>query len=190
MILPPGRPVKPGPQIDRQFSAPVGGPTTLTDPALYAKEGDDAPPEPAAETTVVSDADKPQGLSGPREGTADDLKRISGIGPKIEGILNSLGVYHFDQIAAWQPRQVGWVDDYLSFKGRIVRENWIGQAKDLATTAPQPKEGGTNVEAADAPIDASKPQAAAPSSPDPNGQVSQQAEKADRNASDNPEARD
>ena len=33
-----GRPVKPGPQIDRQFAAPVGGPTTLTDPSLYARE--------------------------------------------------------------------------------------------------------------------------------------------------------
>ncbi len=93
-------------------------------------------------------------------------------------ILNSLGVYHFDQIAAWEPRQIAWVDDFLSFKGRIVREDWISQAKDLATTAPQPRQGESTVEVGDAPIDASKPHAAAPSPPDPNGQVSQQVEKA------------
>jgi len=202
-----GRPVKPGPQIDRQFSAPVGGPTTLTDPALYAKEGDDTPPEPAAETTVVSEADKPEGLAGPRAGKADDLKRISGVGPKIEGILHSLGVYHFDQIAAWEPRQVAWVDDFLSFKGRVVREDWIGQAKDLAKAAPSTDETASAATGEDVPIDASKPQAAAPSPPDPNGQVSQQAEKvADgqttrerkeektdetaKNAADNPEVQD
>ena len=167
-----GKPVKPGPQIDRQFSAPVGGPTTLTDPSLYAKEGNDAPPEPTAQTTVVDQADKPEGLSGPREGKADDLKRISGIGPKIEGILNSLGVYHFDQIAAWQPRQVAWVDDYLSFKGRIVREDWIAQAKDLANgqvsqQAEKAADGQSTREKKEEKVD-----------------------ETDRNASDNPEVRD
>jgi NADH-quinone oxidoreductase subunit E len=201
-----GKPVKPGPEIDRQFAAPVGGPTTLTDPALYARENDNAPPAPAGEA-AVSEADKPEGLPGPRDSNADDLKRISGIGPKIEEILNSLGVYHFDQIAAWEPRQLAWVDDFLSFKGRILREDWIGQAKDLAKSAPQPAEADSTVEVGEAPIDASKPQAAAPRPPDPNGQLSQQAEKdadgqstkeekeekvdeTDRNASDNPEVRD
>jgi len=204
-----GRPVKPGPQIDRQFSAPVGGPTTLTDPALYAKEGNDSPPEPAAETAVASDTNKPQGLAAPREGKPDDLKRISGIGPKIEEILNSLGVYHFDQIAAWEPRQVAWVDDFLSFKGRILREDWITQARRFmeAADAAGASQSAGQGEQGGGPIEASKPHAAVPSPPDPDGQVSQQVEKAAdgqstkekkeektnetaKHASDNPEVRD
>ena len=67
-----------------------------------------------------------------RNGRADDLKRISGVGPKIEKLLHKLGIFHFDQIAGWSPENVAWVDDYLSFKGRIDRENWIEQAEKLA----------------------------------------------------------
>jgi len=70
------------------------------------------------------------------------LKKISGIGPKIEGILNGLGVYHFDQIAAWTPENITWVDGHLKFKGRIGRENWLEQAKTLA--------GGTTNDSGDA----------------------------------------
>ena len=144
-----GKVVEPGPQIDRQFAAPVGGPTTLTDPALYSREArddgeprveviepetdmDDAPVETVAEAEMseLSEADRPSGLTAARNGKPDDLKRISGIGPKIEGILHSLGIYHFDQIAAWEPREVEWVDARLKFKGRISRENWIDQAKE------------------------------------------------------------
>ncbi len=80
---------------------------------------------------VVSDG-RPQTLDKARGGKKDNLKRIKGIGPKIEGILNKLGIYHFDQIAVWNRKTVAWVDDYLSFKGRIDREEWIKQAKLLA----------------------------------------------------------
>ena len=75
---------------------------------------------------------QPQGLTAARGGKADDLKKISGVGPKIEGILNELGIFHFDQIAAWTADEVAWVDVRLKFKGRIEREDWIGQAKILA----------------------------------------------------------
>ncbi|WP_169712601.1 NADH-quinone oxidoreductase subunit NuoE [Henriciella aquimarina] len=64
---------------------------------------------------------------------ADDLKRISGVGPKNEEQLNSLGIYKFSQIAAWTPDNVQWVEGYLSFRGRIEREDWVGQAKTLAS---------------------------------------------------------
>ena len=70
-------------------------------------------------------------LKAARKGLADDLKRIAGVGPKIEGILNKLGVFHFDQIAAWSKKEIEWVDDQLKFKGRIEREKWIAQAKKL-----------------------------------------------------------
>ena len=61
-----------------------------------------------------------------------DLKAISGIGPKLEQVLNGLGIWTYGQIAAWTPEEIAWVDDYLSFKGRIGRDNWLGQAAALA----------------------------------------------------------
>jgi predicted flap endonuclease-1-like 5' DNA nuclease len=73
----------------------------------------------------------PEQLAGP-QGAADDLKLISGIGPSIERMLNGLGIYHFRQIAAFTPANVAWVDRHLRFKGRIEREDWVGQAKTLA----------------------------------------------------------
>ncbi|MXN67044.1 NADH-quinone oxidoreductase subunit E [Stappia sp. GBMRC 2046] len=81
---------------------------------------------------AVSDDHKPELLDGPRDGKADDLKRIRGVGPKIEGILNDMGVYHFAQIASWDENNKAWVDERLMFKGRIDREDWIAQAKTLA----------------------------------------------------------
>lgn len=61
----------------------------------------------------------------------DDLKQIRGIGEKIEKTLNELGIFTFEQIANWSNENVAWVDEYLSFKGRIQREEWIEQAKLL-----------------------------------------------------------
>ncbi|MEL6209094.1 MAG: hypothetical protein AAFR44_02735, partial [Pseudomonadota bacterium] len=69
-------------------------------------------------------------LEEPR-GTADDLKRIKGVGPKLEQTLNELGIYHFDQIAAWGPDEIAWVDTRLRFKGRIERDDWVVQARAL-----------------------------------------------------------
>jgi predicted flap endonuclease-1-like 5' DNA nuclease len=77
----------------------------------------------------------PEQLTAPH-GRADDLKRISGIGPSIEKMLNGLGIYHFRQIAAFTPENVAWVDRRLRFRGRIAREDWIGQAKALSEGDP------------------------------------------------------
>lgn len=71
-------------------------------------------------------------LSEARGGQPDDLKKISGVGPKLEGLLHQNGVFHYDQIAAWTPEEVAYMDDQLSFKGRIDRDNWIEQAATLA----------------------------------------------------------
>ncbi len=78
------------------------------------------------------DGERPQILPAPRNGFPDDLKEISGIGLKIEEALNELGIFHFDQIAAWTSENAKWIDNYLVFKGRVLREDWIGQAKLLA----------------------------------------------------------
>ena len=91
-----------------------------------------APPMPTEGDAKSGDEAKPQGLLQARDGAADDLKKISGVGPKLEETLHTLGIFHFDQIAAWTADNVSWVDEYLSFKGRIDREDWISQAKTLA----------------------------------------------------------
>ncbi len=75
---------------------------------------------------------RPAGLPAARDGAPDDLRMIAGINPRIESTLNSLGVYHFDQIAAWTPANIDWLERYLAFKGRIGREDWVAQARALA----------------------------------------------------------
>ena len=67
-----------------------------------------------------------------RGGTPDNLKLIVGIGPKLEALCHKLGFFHFDQIAAWSPAEVAWVNSRLgAFRHRIEREHWIDQARKL-----------------------------------------------------------
>jgi NADH-quinone oxidoreductase subunit E len=215
-----GRPPKPGPQNGRQFSAPEGELTSLTDKELYGKERiftrmeapppapPPAPAQPPAAAAPPSNAAKPQAavsetapavkspspvktaeasaklagieakaietatpkkvpsrvaeakikkpetaepaeklpkppaaksdgapelLKKPRDGKGDDLKLIWGVGPKLEKMLNDLGVWHFDQIASWTKAEIKWVDERLEgFKGRAERDEWVKQAKKLA----------------------------------------------------------
>ena len=76
---------------------------------------------------------RPEGLTEARGGKADNLKEIKGIGPKLEKLCNTLGFYHFDQIAAWSSDEIAWVDANLEgFKGRVTRDKWVEQAKVLA----------------------------------------------------------
>jgi predicted flap endonuclease-1-like 5' DNA nuclease len=89
-------------------------------------------PVVAAEPVRMARMERPRGITMARNGKPDDLLRISGVGPKNEKILHSLGFFHFDQIAAWTPEHVNWVDDHLRFGGRIDREEWINQARLLA----------------------------------------------------------
>jgi len=93
-----------------------------------------APKVEAAPAVEYSEDDKPEMLSAP-QGEPDDLKKIKGVGPKLEKELNGAGVYHFSQIASWTAKEVAWADDNLldGFKGRISRDNWVSQAKELAT---------------------------------------------------------
>lgn len=184
-----GSEVKTGPQIDRFFSAPEGGLTSLTSeepkakstsakakadavsippseaarakstdaetnqslktpataPAEAAKNAKAAETQPlsgtAASATVsekaegaqkpsLTDKNRPAGIEKPAQ--PDDIKLISGVGPKIESILHELGIFTFAQIASWKKAEREWVDGYLNFKGRIERDDWIKQAKALA----------------------------------------------------------
>ena len=91
----------------------------------------DATPEQKADAV----GKRPVGLDAARAGQADDLTRIRGIDPANGQSLNGLGIYHFDQIAAWSRDEITWVGTYLAFPGRIDREDWVGQAKALAAPA-------------------------------------------------------
>ena len=198
-----GSDITPGPQVDRIYSAPAGGPTTLTEEIVVPKarietepaEPAAVPPANAAKPVTTTDETNPT-LKTPADGksatpggpdvkparksakpasdeikevisetaaadgagkapkvqvatqpslddknrpasvekpaTPDDLKMISGVGPKIEGILNGLGIYTFAQIAGWQKAEREWVDGYLKFAGRIERDDWVKQAEALA----------------------------------------------------------
>lgn len=66
------------------------------------------------------------------EAGADDLKQLSGVGPALEKKLLEADITTFAQIAAWTEEDVAAMDEKLSFKGRIEREGWIEQAKELA----------------------------------------------------------
>ena len=76
---------------------------------------------------------RPVGLAAPRGQGADDLKLIKGVGPVLERMLHDLGYFHFEQVAAWTPEEVAWVDENLEgFHGRASRDEWVAQAKILA----------------------------------------------------------
>ncbi|WP_439142554.1 50S ribosomal protein L21 [Planktotalea sp.] len=91
-----------------------------------------APKAEAAPAAEVAGVEPTNLLKEARGGQPDDLKKISGVGPKLEGVLHEIGVFHFDQIAAWGPAEISYMDDRLSFKGRIERDDWIAQATQFA----------------------------------------------------------
>jgi predicted flap endonuclease-1-like 5' DNA nuclease len=118
---------------------PKAKPAKKAKPAPVAGAKDAAAKKAAApaDKSVVAAPDgpgeKPEMLTAAREGGADDLKQIKGVGPKMENMLNEMGVYHFDQVASWSGDEVSWVDQNLKgFKGRVSRDNWVDQAKTLA----------------------------------------------------------
>ena len=116
--VPVGRPLEP---VGR--AGPVNPPT--------APAGGPVASDAGAER--VSDEHRPLTLMGARESGPDDLRLIRGVGPKLEAMLHQMGIFHFDQIADWSPMNLRWVDQNLgSFRGRAVRDDWVGQAKKLA----------------------------------------------------------
>ncbi len=134
--------------------APGASKVKTSAPAPVEAKPAPAPKEPAkkaapkAKAAAPAAQKKPAMLKEAREGGADDLKMIKGVGPKLEAMLHGMGVFHFDQIASWGAEEVAWADDNLEgFKGRVSRDDWVGQAKKLAageTTdfAKKVKKGG------------------------------------------------
>ena len=147
-----------GPQNGRMVSAPESGLTSLTDEIRSGKSNGRArtstakigggkktavkkapavkpSTKQAGSTGKSDDKNRPAAVEKPAE--PDDLKLISGVGPKLEGVLNGLGVYTYKQVASWKKAEADWVDNYLKFKGRIERDDWIKQAKALAKGGAQ-----------------------------------------------------
>ncbi|WP_296427830.1 50S ribosomal protein L21 [Yoonia sp.] len=104
----------------------VGAPTSLKAAAAALRAS-----TPKAEKPNAA----PKAKAAPKAETAagaDDLKKLSGVGPALEKKLIEAGVTTFAQIAAWTDADVTAMDEKLSFKGRIEREGWIAQASELA----------------------------------------------------------
>ncbi len=91
--------------------------------------------EAPAKVEASESGTRPANLLTEAKGKADDLKKISGVGPKLEGVLHENGVFHFWQISEWGAEEIAYMDDKLSFKGRIERDNWIEQATEFAKDA-------------------------------------------------------
>ena len=119
-----------GVDLGAAVEAPVEE-TLAATPAPAPAPAVEAAPEPAPEAAPAAE---PQGdaLFAKPEGEPDDLKQISGVGPVLEGKLHDLGITKFAQVAAFTPEQIAQVDDALSFKGRIERDEWLKQAAELA----------------------------------------------------------
>jgi predicted flap endonuclease-1-like 5' DNA nuclease len=122
--------------LEGKLTAPVIAPVA-TQPAPVvapAPKPADKPATPAEKPAPATPfrMERPAALSAPRGGAPDDLRLIKGVTAQAQGALNALGVFHFDQLAAWRPAHAAWVDQYLNLRGRIGAERWVEQASALA----------------------------------------------------------
>ncbi|MEQ6203400.1 50S ribosomal protein L21 [Sulfitobacter sp. HNIBRBA2951] len=109
--------------------------------AAISGKSADAAPAPKAKKAKAAKAEAPAAEAAEKKAPAkakkaaaggDDLTNISGVGPVIVKKLHGEGVTTFAQIAAWTDADVEAIEEKLSFKGRVGREDWIAQAKELA----------------------------------------------------------
>ena len=87
---------------------------------------------PKTAAAAPAPAAAPAAAEAPAVEGGDDLKKLSGVGPALEKKLLAAGVTTYAQIAAWTEEDIAAMDEQLSFKGRIQREGWVEQAKELA----------------------------------------------------------
>ena len=112
--------------------AAVGGAGFVAAAAVAEKPAKKAAPKKEAAPKVEAKKAAPKKAAAKAEG-GDDLKQLSGVGPALEKKLHEAGITTFAQVAAWTEDDVAAMDEKLSFKGRIQREGWIEQAKELAS---------------------------------------------------------
>ncbi|MBZ9675983.1 NADH-ubiquinone dehydrogenase [Mesorhizobium sp. ES1-1] len=115
--------------------------TLIAEAQSFAQDVTDMVAREAVETerataapAKVSPRELRQPIAMDRPAKPSDLKAIPGIGPKLEKVLNGLGIWTYAQIAAWTPDEIAWVEDYLSLTGRVGRDDWIARAAALAAT--------------------------------------------------------
>ncbi len=111
-------------------------PVAAPQAAAMEIEHEDDSVAPTPQSALAAARMKPAMLASPRHGAPDDLTLIEGVSQQQQSTFYSLGVFHFDQIAAWTPENVAWVDAYLRLRGRIGEEEWVEQAADLARDGP------------------------------------------------------
>ncbi len=116
-------------------SAPPKTPAPIATKPAAAKTA--APPALAAKPRKARPASLSEIVLPKPAGKPDDLTLIRGIGPKLAETLHGLGIFHFAQLSALRGRAVEELDAKLSFRGRVLRDDWIGQAKALAGGAAQ-----------------------------------------------------
>ncbi len=93
-----------------------------------------APTEPEAPAESDIQAEQFELLSAPR-GAPDDMSKLAGIGPQIVQKLNDAGIFHYWQLAAMKPEDVAQMDRDLKLNGRIDRDGWVNQARELLAAA-------------------------------------------------------
>jgi NADH-quinone oxidoreductase subunit E len=117
-------------EVAQRFSSLATGGVLPVVPSADATPGE-ARDSAAPATVGRSEA----GIAAPRAidrpDAPDVLKAIGGIGPKLEKVLNGLGIWTYAQIAALTEGEVAWLDEQLGFRGRIERDEWLKQATAL-----------------------------------------------------------
>ena len=119
--------ISPEPETESPTAA---APETPSVDPVVPVEAINETPFAAPEPPVAVVPRQPVGIARPEQ--PDDLKAISGIGPKLEQVLNGMGIWSYGQIAALEPAEVAWLGETLGFKGRIERDEWLAQASTLA----------------------------------------------------------
>jgi large subunit ribosomal protein L21 len=108
-------------------------------PKAEAAKAETKAPAKEEKPAPKAEAKKPAAKAEKTEAKAevkDDVKLIGGVGPALEKKLAALGITSLKQIAEFTAEDIERVDGELSFKGRIEREDWVGQAKDLLAGKP------------------------------------------------------
>jgi len=113
----------------------AAAPKTEAKAAPAAKKAAAPKKETAAKKTPAKAAVDARGRLAKADGKADDLKKISGVGPAFEKKLNAAGLFHFWQVAALKKAQIAELEEEMNMSGRVERDEWIKQAKDLAKSA-------------------------------------------------------
>lgn len=131
--------------LEQRLADAAAYPAPALAPALLAPEPD-LEPEPAIEEEELEIPPPPQPpstrrakppvLQAARHGAPDDFTLIEGVSLLQQSTLYSLGIFHYDQVAAWSDEQVAWIDNYLRLRGRIDTQQWREQAGALTREGP------------------------------------------------------